>query len=234
MFVVGMPRSGTSLIEQVMASHSRVYGAGELPDMLALTAGLAKSNAERPNLSDWNRDGIREAGDLYLARIKKLCGSAARVVDKAPDNLLSLHIISIMFPNARVIYVRRDPRDVVVSNFFRFYDRSNLFSYALADCVVRTRETRRLAESWLRTLPLPMIEIEYEALVNDFEQQSMRLVQFIGLDWEDGCRDFPSTIRSTVTPNAPQIRQPLHMRSIGRWQNYAHCLGATLDGLSGT
>jgi tetratricopeptide (TPR) repeat protein len=215
-FIVGMPRSGTSLVEQIAASHSLVFGAGELRDFGELAAQL------RPAMAPAD---VRRLAEDHLARLRALGGGAERVIDKMPDNVFKLGAIATLFPGARIVFCRRDPRDICLSCYFQKFTAGQLtFSYDLADCAKRYRETERLAAHWRRVLPLRTIEIEYEALVAGLEGESKRLLEFLGLDWEPACLEFHNTRRTVTTASSWQVRQPLYDRSVGRWRHHANHL----------
>jgi tetratricopeptide (TPR) repeat protein len=230
-FVVGMPRSGTTLVEQIAASHSQVFGAGELREIGELLREMMQRNQGTMRVADWNPADARELADRHIELLRGLGGSALRVVDKVPDNILVLGQIAALFPGARVIHVKRDPRDCALSNFFQFYSHGNLFACDLRDSGVRARETLRLGGHWRDVLPLNLLEVEYEALVADLDGQSRRLIEFLGLDWEPACLEFHKTERVVTTPSAWQVRQPIYSRSVGRWRHYQRHLGALFAGL---
>jgi tetratricopeptide (TPR) repeat protein len=220
-FIVGLPRSGTSLVEQIAASHSCVFGAGELRSIGAAAAELGPVDVP------WTQAAVRRVADAQLERLSTLGGTADRVIDKLPDNIFMLGIVATLFPAARIIFCRRDPRDIAVSCFFQKFSAGLLtFSYDLADCGRRIRETQRLAAHWHRVLPQRWIDIEYEALVGDLEGESRRLIEFLGFAWEPACLDFHRTMRSVQTASSWQVRQPLYHRSVGRWRHYKRHLGA--------
>lgn len=218
-FVVGMPRSGTSLVEQIAASHSRVFGAGELPDLHAVVGQLTRSNAGRRR-GDWDADQARALASQYMDRLRALGGDSARVVDKLPDNILALDHIAALFPGARIIHVRRDARDCCLSNLFQLFARGNLWAYRQTDCGQRMRDIDRLGRHWTAVLPMRLLEIDYETLVGDLEGESRRLIAFLGLDWEPRCLDFHLTERSVTTASTWQVRQKLYSGSVGRWRQY--------------
>ncbi|MEO8714573.1 MAG: sulfotransferase, partial [Acetobacteraceae bacterium] len=220
-FVVGLPRSGTTLVEQIAASHSRVYGAGELPAI----GDIARALGER------GTGGARGLADRHVARLRALAPDRLRVIDKLPDNLLRLDLIAALFPGARIVHVRRDPRDTGLSNFFQFYTYGNQFAFNLTDIGVRVRETERLARHWHAALPLRMLTVDYEALVGDLEGQSRRLISFLGLEWEPGCLAFHRTERAVTTPSTWQVRQPIYTRSVGRWRHYERHLTPLVSSL---
>jgi len=224
-FIVGLPRSGTSLVEQIAASHSRVFGAGELRIIGETAAVLGPANG-------WTREAVRRAADSHLERLRALGSGAERVIDKMPDNLFMLGVIAALYPAARVIFCRRDPRDIGLSCYFQKFSAGLLtFSYDLADCGQRIRETERLAAHWRRELPLRWIDIHYEALVADLAGESRRLIEFLGLEWEPACLEFHRTERAVQTASGWQVRQPLYDRSVGRWRHYERHLTRLLEAL---
>ena len=225
-FIVGLPRSGTSLVEQIAASHSRVFGAGELRTIGEASATLG------PVDTPWTQATARRAADAHLERLSGLSGGADRVIDKLPDNIFMLGVIATLYPAARIIFCRRDPRDIGVSCFFQKFSAGLLtFSYDLADCGRRIRETERLGAHWRRVLPLRWLDIQYESLVADLEGESRRLIEYLGLAWEPACLDFHRTMRTVQTASSWQVRQPLYHRSVGRWRHYERHLGPLLQEL---
>jgi len=224
-FILGLPRAGTSLVEQIAASHSQVFGAGELRVIGAAAAGLGP-------VESWTADRLGAVAEAQLAGLTRLAPGASRIIDKLPDNIFQLGVIAALYPAARIVFCRRDPRDIGLSCYFQKFSAGALtFSYDLADIGWRIRETERLAAHWRRTLPLRWIEIEYEALVADLATESRRLIDFLGLDWEPACLDFHRTERVVQTASAWQVRQPLYDRSIGRWQRYERQLAPLLAAL---
>jgi tetratricopeptide (TPR) repeat protein len=230
-FIVGMPRSGTSLVEQIAASHSRVSGAGEL-----LHIGRMYGNFGPPidgHGLRWEEAVIRRAAGGHLQRLREIGSVAERVIDKMPDNVFYLGLVATLYPQARIILCRRDPRDVALSCFFQKFMPGTLgFSYALADCGRRQVQIDRLIEHWRRVLPLPMLEVNYEKLVADLAGESQKLVSFLGLEWEPACLEFHRTERTVVTASSWQVRQPIYDRSVGRWRNYERHLEPLVRALS--
>ena len=231
-FIVGMPRSGTSLVEQIAASHRKIFGQGERKDIGDIIRVLDGGATHRPP-AEWARDAVRRAASAQVARLQAVGGHADRVIDKLPDNSLVLGQIAVLFPNARIIVCRRDPRDVCLSCYFQhFADRLSWTSDQI-DLAVRAREIERLMEHWRAVLPLRMIEIDYETLVADLEGESRRLVAFLGLEWDPNCLAFDTTRRSVTTASYWQVRQPVYASSVGRWRNYSRHLRPLFAGLSG-
>jgi hypothetical protein len=156
-------------------------------------------------------------------------GDSARVVDKLTANVLHLGLIATMFPNARVIFCHRDPRDTILSCFFQQFEKNNLmFTYDLNDCVRQYNEQLRLTAHWKEVLPIRMLDMQYEQLVGDLENQSRRLIEFMGLEWESNCLEFHKTDRPVLTRSFWQVRQPIYTRSVGRWKHYEKHLARLL------
>ena len=232
-FIVGMPRSGTSLVEQIAASHSQVYGAGELSELGRIRDSLSACSRGRPP-DKWEASVARRLAHQHLALLGVLGGGAERVVDKMPDNLFLLWLAAGLFPRARVIWCRRDPRDLCLSCYFQLFTEGHLYAYDLADCAARALQVERLAAHWLSVLPLDILIVDYEKLVADLEGESRRLIEFMGLEWEPACLDFHRTERPVLTASAWQVRQSLNRRSVGRWRHYERHLGPLLQVLSGS
>jgi tetratricopeptide (TPR) repeat protein len=230
--VVGMPRSGTTLVEQIAASHAAVVGAGELLDLNQAARLLMLANPGRA-VADWDAVAARSHADAYVARLAALGGDAARVVDKMPDNVLVLGIAAALLPRARVILCRRDLRDVCLSCHFQHFAEGQPFSHDLIDCAHRALEVERLMVHWRAVLPVPVLEMRYEALVGDPESEIRRLIDFLGLPWDPACLDFHRTARPILTASGWQVRQPLYATSVGRWRHYARHLGPLLATLAG-
>jgi tetratricopeptide (TPR) repeat protein len=227
-FIVGMPRSGTTLVEQICASHSRIFGAGELDDIARIAAVLPPGEDDR----SIRAEAGRRAADAHIVKLYRLGLGALRVVDKLPDNVLFVGLIARLFPRARIVYCSRDPRDISLSCYFQlFSDGAQFFSYDLADCGTRCWEVYRLAAHWLKLLPFHMIEVNYEKLIADLEGESRRLIEFLGLDWEPACLDFHRTERTVATVSHWQVRQPLYASSVGRWRHYEKHLGPLFSAL---
>ncbi|HEY1922723.1 MAG TPA: tetratricopeptide repeat protein [Tepidisphaeraceae bacterium] len=222
-FIVGMPRSGTSLVEQIASSHPDVFGAGELRDIGDLTNSL--------DLTQGEPGAIKEAAGKQLDRLKALGGAALRVIDKMPANVECLGLIATLFPSARIILCRRDARDTCLSCFFQQFSAGNLFSFDLAQCGRHHVQVDRLMSHWVKVLPMRMLEVQYEELVGDLEGQSRRVIEFLGLPWNAACLDFHRTERTVLTSSDWQVRQPIYTRSVGRWKNYERYLGPLLESL---
>jgi tetratricopeptide (TPR) repeat protein len=231
-FIVGMPRSGTSLVEQIAASHPKVFGAGELLDIGDILARLNPAQAHRrPHL--WDREQIDRETEQHILHLRDLGGDAIRVIDKMPDNIKVLGQIRVLFPNARLIVCRRDPRDVCVSCFTTPFGETINWAWDIEDCAKVAVDTERLLDVWRSVLPGPVLEISYEALVADMETESRRLIEFLGLEWDQACLAFHKTERPVTTASTLQVRQPIFSSSIGKWRRYETHLGPMLRILGG-
>ncbi len=227
-FVVGMPRSGTTLVQQIAASHPQVHGAGELTDISTIAQSMGETDLKSTALG-WERQAIKKTAEQHVRRLREMNATASRIVDKTPGNILQLGLIAVMFPRARVVLCRRDARDNCLSCFFQSFTSGNAFSFDLADCGHRYMEIDRLAAHWRRVLPLKMMEIQYEKMVVDLEGQSRRLIEFLGLPWDPACLEFYRAKNAVLTASVWQVRQPIYTRSVGRWWHYEKHLGPLLD-----
>ena len=223
-FIVGMPRSGTSLVEQILSTHSRVAGAGELMLVGEEAARLARLEGYPEHLPD--AAALKRFAEGYIGRLSRIGAGSQYVTDKNPANFLNLGLIALALPNARVIHCRRDRRDVALSCYFQnFVGPGQAFSYDLGDLAHYHDAYLRLMRHWQGVLPLAMIDIDYEALVADQEAETRRMLAFLGLEWEPACLDFQHNRRTVATASHTQVRQPIYSRSVGRWRNYAHEMG---------
>ncbi len=234
-FIVGMPRSGTSLVEQILATHSRIHGAGELRDigLLAIRLGSNDDNVPYPEcVLDLDIRKLRESSGPYLSRLGGSRLKVARVTDKMWQNFEHLGLIELMFPKARVIHCLRDPVDTGMSCYQQSFGTAGPpFSYDLADIGHYYGQYRRLMDHWQAVSGLRMTSVAYEDIVEDLEGESRRLVEFIGLDWEEDCLRFYENPRIVRTASHAQVRRPLYTSSIGRSDRYREHLGPLVDSL---
>ena len=219
-FIVGFTRSGTTLVEQICAGHSQVTGAGELRSLQLIPAMLAHHNAGRTNIADWDAPFARALADKHAARLARLGGGARYVTDKLPFNVLRLGIINALFPNARIIWCRRDKRDIVASNHMLFFSKGNVFSTDIEDCAFATVQTERAGLFWQQNITLSMLEVTYEKLATDPATEAARIIDFLDLPWEPSCLDFTQAKRSVITLSQWQVRQNVYASSVGRWRRY--------------
>ena len=227
-FVVGMPRSGTTLVEQILASHSQAIGLGESNRIADLVSRLDQS-ARTDRYGDWDPQNVTLVAEDYVAQLPDHEGRIRRIVDKTPDNLWHLGAIARLFPNARVIVCRRDPRDICLSCLFQNFEFPMPYTNDLVHCAQRVREVDRMMEHWRSVLPIPMLDVHYEALVSDPDAEVRRLIAFMGLDWEPACLRFERSRGTVTSASLWQVRRPLYTNSIGRWQHYERHIAPLLD-----
>lgn len=232
-FIVGMPRSGTSLVEQILASHPRVHGAGELDRIQQLSVSLAArygvGQAYPECLSSINHEWLDEGAGEYLQYLRSLNLEADRITDKMPHNYLHLGLIQLLFPCARVIHVMRDPLDTCLSCYFQDFSTSHSYAYDLKMLGEYYLQYEKLMRHWKRVLRLPILPVQYEKLVNEQENVTRELIEFCGLAWDDQVLRFYETKRDVATPSYDQVRQPMYRKSIRRWTNYETHLLPLLD-----
>jgi tetratricopeptide (TPR) repeat protein len=238
LFIVGMPRSGTTLVEQIVSSHPEVFGGGELEAFRAMalelptTLGTDVPAAECTALVD--PDGAQRLADRYLAHLDTLDANALRVTDKMPGNFQRLDLVALLFPGARVIHCRRSPLDVCLSCYFHDFSQGHAYTYDLAELGAYYRQYERLMDHWQNVLPIAMLDVTYEELISDQETVSRRMIDFCGVPWDDACLNFQDNDRSVFTSSMWQVRQPLYQTSIDRWRHYDSHLGPLKSALGTT
>lgn len=224
-FIVGMPRSGTTLTEQILASHSEVAAGGELSMLLQVSyqiGDLSRSGEPYPHgLRTTGRMGLRQMARRYLDHLDKVSPDAARVTDKLPFNFMHLGVIALLFPNARIVHCRRHPLDNCLSCYFTSFAEQIRFANKLDTLGRYYVDYDRLMRHWHSVLPVNIFDLQYEQLVNDTENQIRALLEYCGLGWQDACLSFYKTRRGVRTPSRWQVRQPIYTGSVQRWQAYA-------------
>jgi Flp pilus assembly protein TadD len=222
-FIVGMPRSGTTLIEQILASHPQVSGAGELE----LLPTLVNDIAALPSAA-----ALATIGQDYARQLAALAPDVLRVVDKMPVNFRHIGLIRLMLPNARIIHCRRDPIDTCLSCYTKNFNGQQSFAYDFRELGLYHRSYDALMQHWRAVLPADrFIEVNYEDVVQSLEAESQRLIAFCGLDWDKSCLTFNTTPRQVRTASVNQVRQNLYATSVGRWRPYARHLAPLLAAL---
>jgi hypothetical protein len=226
-FVVGMPRSGTTLVERILSSHPDVYAAGELQNFAAALQHASGSHAPvlfdseintRASTLDWKRIGAD-----YLLSTRPATAHKPRFIDKLPHNFLYLGFIARALPNARIICLRRNPMDTCLSNFRQLFDQTSAsfdYSYDLLDTGKYFVLFDHLMAHWLRVFPERILEIGYETLVDAQETCTRQLLKFCGLPWHDACLHFENNPAPVATFSTTQVRTPMYRTANGRWKNY--------------
>ncbi len=234
-FILGMPRSGTTLTEQIISSHPQVFGAGELGDIgrigshLTRLAGKGSEYPEALRLLD--SDTLSAVTNRFLENLQAYDPEASRVSDKMPHNFLLLGTIAYLLPKARVIHCRRNPLDNCISIFFQNFVAEHNYKWDLYELGHYYRQYERLMEHWRKVLPNPMFELQYEDLVADQEGVTRQLIEFCGLEWDDACLEFHKSERSVQTASQWQVRQPVYKDSTERWRRYEKHLEPLQRGL---
>jgi len=229
-----MPRSGTTLTEQIVASHPNVHGGGELPYMLAISRReIADAMATYPeNIIALNKDLLAIWGRDYIAKLHQLAPNAMHITDKTPANFLALGLIHVMLPNAKIIHVNRNPVATCLSCFTQVFEKLN-YTYDLSELGQYYVDYARLMKHWRSVLPTgSFLDVQYEEIVADPETQARRIINFCGLDWDDACINFYRNKRSIFTASLAQVRQPIYKSSMERWRSYERHLGPLLAELS--
>jgi tetratricopeptide (TPR) repeat protein len=234
-FIVGMPRSGTSLTEQILASHPEVHGAGELGIMddivNAIPALLDKEIGYPFNAARLSAEMLGELANIYLDQLAKLAPEAARVTDKMPQNFLLLGLIALLFPDARIVHCKRSPLDTCLSIYFQDFSESHRYANRLENIGLYYRQYEKLMQHFGGLLDIPILEVSYEELVTNQEEITRKLIDFAGLEWDDCCLAFHKTSRFIPTASYDQVRQKMYTRSVGRWKHYEKHLGPLMETL---
>jgi tetratricopeptide (TPR) repeat protein len=233
-FLVGMPRSGTSLAEQILASHPDVFGAGELNTLNRLF--VEKWQPPRQGDREGTQrlldvDHLKALSDSYWEALPEAARQSARVTDKMPHNFRYVGLIRALFPEAKIIHCRRDPLDTCLSCFMQNFAEGNAYSHDLADCGFFYRQYVTLMDHWRSVLREPFFELQYETLVADPEPTVRALLDYCGLPWDDACLRFHENPRVVHTASYKQVREPLYTRSVGRWRHYAAYLTPLVEEL---
>jgi tetratricopeptide (TPR) repeat protein len=238
-FILGMPRSGSTLIEQILASHPKILGGGERLDLRdALNSFGEAASVALPFPEVFvvaTGEELRRLGTGYLDRLNAAAGAAdlwQRITDKMPANFRLVGLIHLALPNARIVHTCRDPVDTCLSCFSTLFGGDQPFAYDLGELGRYYRFYSSLMEHWRRVLPEGvMLDVQYEELIADFEPQARRMVAHCGLEWHDACRAYDKTTRPVKTASSAQVRRPIYRSSVGRWRPDADTLKPLLDGL---
>lgn len=229
-FIVGMPRSGTSLIEQALSCHPRIYGGGELSSIDDIVKALSQPQMAQMS-SAQVQSYIEQFATGYLGLLDRISGHSEFVTDKNPLNFKHLGTIAKVFPGARVIHCVRNPLDTCVSNYFHNFLGDTAFSDDLADLGSFYNDYRRLMDHWKSEAPIPILDVVYEDVVADFETSLRRVIEFLGLEWEPAILRFHESKRVMQTASADQVRQPIYQTATQRWRRYERHLGPLIEAL---
>ncbi|HTV88591.1 MAG TPA: sulfotransferase [Stellaceae bacterium] len=232
-FIVGMPRSGGTLVEQILAAHPDVHGAGELHDIIRLSVGLrAGPDAYPETFRAAPAERLRALGENYVATVRRRAPDAARITDKAAAHFMYLGAIALALPEARIVHVKRSPLDTCFSCFSTLFANGQEFTYDLGELGRHYRRYAELMVHWRSVLPPDrLFETSYEAVIAGLEKEARRLVEFCGLRWDPGCLAFHQSARPVFTSSAAQVRRPVYRTSQGRWRRYRDHLRPLIEAL---
>jgi tetratricopeptide (TPR) repeat protein len=239
LFILGMPRSGTTLVEQILACHPAVYAGGEMQSLRLVTkqsadADWAAGEAYPEHLDDLSLGRANRLAARYLAEIDALDRSAAYVTDKQPLNFLIMDMVELLFPRGRVIHCVRGALDTCLSCYMTNFEQFNPFKQDLRDLGAYYRDYQRLTEHWKKVLTVPILEVRYEELVLDTRGQVRRILEFLGLSWDERCMKYYENERPARTASIDQVRKPIYTASIGRWKHYEKHLGPLIAAMGTT
>jgi len=233
--IVGLPRSGSTLIEQILASHSMVEGTMELPDLSRLTAELSRRSPGRTEypeaVENLDRETVSSMGQSYLKTTMRYRTDKAYFIDKMPNNFSVIGFLHLILPNAKVIDARRHPLDSCLGSYKQLFFKGQSFTYEQFELGHYYLEYRRIMDHWNDVLPGKVLDMHYEQMVTDQENQTRRLLEHCGLPWEDQCLRFYETERAINTASSEQVRQPIYTGAINFWRNYESHLGEMIETL---
>ena len=233
-FIVGMPRSGTSLIEQIIDAHPNAHGCGELVFLPHAIDALATTLGTRPPtcFAHATAEDLDQGARLYLDQLRALAPEAARLTDKLPHNFEMLGLINRMLPGARVIHCRRNPVDTCVSAYCTQLSAWHSYATRLDTLGWAYAQYADLMRHWHEVCDLPLLDVQYEAVVADLDTQARRIIEFVGLPWDDRCLRFYQTTRAVTTASVEQVRQPIYTSSVARWKRDEAHLAPLLEALA--
>jgi tetratricopeptide (TPR) repeat protein len=234
LFIVGMPRSATTLVEQILSVSPEVFAAGELNDMPRLAraaqGGVVEGYPMITSPERLTQQVVDTAGRGYHETVRRLRPGSRLFIDKLPLNFINLGLIQQALPGARVIHCRRNPIDTCLSCYFQLFDGNLTFAYSLESIAHFHREYERLMAHWCSVLTMPIMHVDYEVLINEQERVSREIFEFAGLPWTGDALRFHKSRRTAMTSSNAQVRQPLYTRSVERWRNYAKFLAPLRGG----
>jgi len=223
-FIVGMPRSGTTLVEQIISSHSQVYGAGELNSFERIEKVITKQfevSSPYPECLPLCNDSIIEKYSAgYLKELEDYSQEATRITDKMPGNFIRIGLIKTLFPRARIIHCQRNALDTCTSIFLNYFENGHTYSFDLIELGQYYLEYERLMAYWHSLFPDEILNVQYEYLVESQETVSRQLIKHLGLEWDEKCLDFHLNERTVDTTSSLQVRKPIYKNSINRWKQY--------------
>lgn len=223
-FILGMPRSGTTLVEQIVSSHPQVFGADELSSLGRIEAAIAKqfeTTAPYPQcMSHFGKENAQKFSARYLKELNRYSQDALRITDKMPFNFLKIGLIKQLFPKARIIHCKRNALDTCTSIFLNYFISGNEFSYDLTEIGQFYLDYERLMKHWHSLFPAEIFNVQYESLIDNQDEVTHQLIEYLDLDWDEDCLDFHHNDRAVKTASNLQVRQPLYTKSVKKWKRY--------------
>jgi len=231
-FIVGLPRSGSTLVEQILASHSQVDGTHELPDLPRVVSTINHQRLQGDvypfALRHYGKD-LAKLGDQYIESTARFRKGSPFFTDKMPNNFASIGLIALILPDAKIVNARRHPLDSCMGSYKQLFYRGQSFTYDLVELGEYYLEYQRLMDHWHEILPGKVLDVQYENMVADQENQTRRLIEHCALPWEDGCLRFYETDRAVITASSEQVRQPIYSKSVNSWRRFESHLGPLIE-----
>jgi tetratricopeptide (TPR) repeat protein len=232
-FIVGLPRSGSTLLEQILSSHSMVDGTHELADLGKIIRSNPQFTGPRlrypTSIANIDTDGFERLGNEYIERTRRYRGDRAFFTDKNPNNFAHVGLLQLILPNAKIINARRHPLDSCFGSYKQLFAQGQPFTYNLVEIGEYYLQYQRLMDHWHEVLPGKVLDVHYEDVVADLEGQVKRILEYCELDWEESCLRFHETSRSVKTASSEQVRQPIYSSSVNDWRHYESHLGALIE-----
>ncbi len=236
-FIVGMPRSGTTLVEQIVSSHPQVFGAGELTYIQRIEEAISTNYKALGSYPECmlllNESDLLRISTEYLNKLSNISRTAIRITDKMPANFLRIGLIRTLFPRARIIHCKRNALDTCTSIFLNYFVVGHEYSFDLTELGQYYLDYQRLLEHWNKIFPAEILNVQYEELVMDQEKVSREVIEYLGLEWDSKCLKFYENKRAVRTASYLQVRRPIYKKSINRWKQYEEHLGALVSVLKG-
>jgi len=233
--IVGLPRSGSTLIEQILASHSLVEGTKELPDLSLLARKLTKSRPQGikyPDaVKDMSDEELVEYGEDYLTTTKRYRTDKPHFIDKMPNNFANIGFLKMILPNAKVINAQRNPLDSCISSYKQLFYKGQSWSYDLFEIAEYYLEYQRMMDHWHKLFPGEILDLKYESIINNQKDTTENLLKYCGLEWEEQCLKFYETERSINTASSEQVRQPIYKGAMNAWKNYERHIAPLIETL---
>jgi hypothetical protein len=236
-FIVGMPRSGSTLVEQILSSHPNAYGAGEVKILHRVLGTLRDRLPSIPKypamVAALEPEHFQELADSYLAELRQDAGGAERVTDKLLTNFFFIGLIQILFPNAKIIHTRRNPVDTCLSTYTKLFKDDMPHSYDFGELGHYYRRYEDLMNHWEQVLPPGvMMTVDYESVIENLEVNARAMVDHVGLEWDEACLEFHKSTRAVKTASVVQVRKPMYKTSVERWRRYGDGLAPLLEALN--